>query len=233
MRHEGRALAATKAIELSSFAGTTEATTTTSKTAMPGVLRYIHLDLADRSTIPASAGAFLAAESRLDVLWNNAGVLLQAPAPFCITCVGPFLLTKLPLPPLTATTRQSVAGPAAGAGGVRIVWTSSIFIDLFTPKGGLRIPELSTPASSALTRSRCQRDASSKAGNWFLASELARRLCGTDAEAIVSLIQNPGNLRLNVFRHTSSFIHVESHVYRAAFANSFREYSTSALELDF
>lgn len=76
-RHESRALAAIKAIESSSVAGVTEATTTTSKTAMPGVLRYIHLDLADLSTIPASTAAFLAAESRLDVLWNNAGVLLQ------------------------------------------------------------------------------------------------------------------------------------------------------------
>lgn len=76
-RREGRALAAIKVIESSTVAGATEATTTTSKTAMPGVLQYIHLDLTDLSSIPASAAALLAPESRLDVRWNNAGVLPQ------------------------------------------------------------------------------------------------------------------------------------------------------------
>lgn len=76
-RHEDCALAAIKVIESSTAAAATEATTTTSKIAMPGVLQYIHLDLTDLSSIPASAAASLALESRLDVRWNNAGVLLQ------------------------------------------------------------------------------------------------------------------------------------------------------------
>jgi len=47
------------------------------KTAHPestGRLVYLHLDLSDLSTIKGSADEFLAAESRLDVLWLNAGV---------------------------------------------------------------------------------------------------------------------------------------------------------------
>lgn len=213
-RDEGRALAAIKAMESSSATSTTETTTTTSKPATPGLLKYIHLDLADLSTIPASSAAFLAAESRLDVLWNNAGVFCQPlkhktaqglEPHFGINCVGPFLLTKLLLPVLTATARKSVPGLAAAADSVRIVWTSSILVDLLSPKGGVRIAELSTPSSSALTWGSLQRYVSSKVGNWFLASELAKRLRGTDSDGIVTLTQNPGNLRTNIFRNTSLF----------------------------
>lgn len=47
------------------------------KTAHPestGRLVFLQLDLSDLTTIKSSAEEFLAAESRLDVLWLNAGV---------------------------------------------------------------------------------------------------------------------------------------------------------------
>lgn len=40
-----------------------------------GSLTYLHLDLADLRTIKASADAFLARESKLHVLFNNAAVM--------------------------------------------------------------------------------------------------------------------------------------------------------------
>jgi NAD(P)-dependent dehydrogenase (short-subunit alcohol dehydrogenase family) len=40
-----------------------------------GRLEFLHLDLADLSTIKPSAAEFLSKEKRLDVLWNNAGVM--------------------------------------------------------------------------------------------------------------------------------------------------------------
>lgn len=43
-----------------------------------GQLNYIHLDLSDLSTIKSSADDFLRRESRLDVLWNNAGVMIPS-----------------------------------------------------------------------------------------------------------------------------------------------------------
>ncbi|KAJ8124850.1 hypothetical protein O1611_g8790 [Lasiodiplodia mahajangana] len=43
--------------------------------ASKGDLAYLHLDLNDLTTIKKSADDFLAQEQRLDVLWNNAGVV--------------------------------------------------------------------------------------------------------------------------------------------------------------
>lgn len=39
-----------------------------------GQIRFLHLDLTDLETIRDSVNAFAKQESRLDVLWNNAGV---------------------------------------------------------------------------------------------------------------------------------------------------------------
>jgi retinol dehydrogenase-12 len=44
--------------------------------ASAGELVFLKLDLSDLTTIKASAKEFLAKESRLDVLWNNAGVMV-------------------------------------------------------------------------------------------------------------------------------------------------------------
>ena len=184
--HEGRALEAIRNIKAS-----------TAGVSSLGVLKYIHLDLADLSSIPASAAAFHAAETRLDVLFNNAGVAsvplerktAQGLEPhFGINCLGPFFLTKLLLPTLISTAAQ------AAANSVRIVWTSSILVDLMAPKGGVTIAQLSSPSSN-----RNEHYSASKAGNWFLASEYHRRF--GDA-GIVSITQNPGSLRTNAWRTT-------------------------------
>lgn len=41
-----------------------------------GRLEFLELDLADLNSVKKSAEEFLSRESRLDVLWNNAGVML-------------------------------------------------------------------------------------------------------------------------------------------------------------
>lgn len=163
----------------------------------PGIIRFIHLDLADLSSIAASVAAFCAAETRLDVLFNNAGVAsspldfktAQGLEPhFGINCVGPFLLTKLLFPVLASTAKH------AHANSVRVIWTSSILVDLMAPKGGVTMKQLASPDSN-----RNEHYSASKAGNWLLASEFHRRFQDT---GILSLTQNPGSLRTNTWRTT-------------------------------
>ena len=163
-------------------------------TSNPGIIKFIHLNLADLSTIPASVAAFKAAETRLDVLFNNAGVGLPVDqktnqdleSHFGINCVGPFLLTKLLLPTLTSTAAQTPPN------SVRIIWTSSVLVDMMAPTGGVNIKQLAHPDNN-----RSEHYSASKAGNWFLASEYHRRFQDT---GIVSLTQNPGTLRTDIWR---------------------------------
>jgi NAD(P)-dependent dehydrogenase (short-subunit alcohol dehydrogenase family) len=159
-----------------------------------GSLTFLHLDLSDLTTIKRSAETFLARESRLDVLWNNAGV---ATPPVGSTtaqghelqmgtnCLGPFLFTQVLLPHLRSTAKT------APASSVRIVWTSLMLVDAKAPVGGISIPELSAP-----TADQNRNYAMSKAGNWFLASEFAARVRG---DGVVSVTLNPGNLRTKIW----------------------------------
>ncbi len=172
-------------------------------TSTPGTLNFIHLDLADLSSIPASVAAFRAASPRLDVLFNNAGVAsspldlktAQDLEPhFGINCVGPFLLTKLLFPTLAATAAQ------ASANSVRVIWTSSVLVDLMAPNGGVTMSQLTSP-----DRNRNEHYSASKAGNWLLASEFHRRFQDT---GIVSLTQNPGSLWTNAWRTTPRVYYV-------------------------
>jgi NAD(P)-dependent dehydrogenase (short-subunit alcohol dehydrogenase family) len=95
-------------------------------------------------------------------------------------CLGPFLFTKLLLSHLLAAAKSS---PPAS---VRIIWTTSVTVDTNASKGGITLSDLSTPPANKLLNY-----ASSKSGNWFLASQFAKLL---KKDGIVSLTQNPGNL---------------------------------------
>jgi NAD(P)-dependent dehydrogenase (short-subunit alcohol dehydrogenase family) len=100
---------------------------TTSIQTTLGQIKYIHLDLDDLGTIKASAAALSAQESKLDVLWNNAGIANPTFGDLSkqghlkqlrINCFVHFLLTQLLLPapkqPLKQHPRTQFAssGPA-------------------------------------------------------------------------------------------------------------------------
>ncbi|MCJ1481322.1 hypothetical protein MMC06_001479 [Schaereria dolodes] len=158
-----------------------------------GQLLFLHLDLNDLTTIKKSANEFLGKEDRLDVLWNNAGVMV--PPPDQKTAQGydlqlgtnnlaPFLFTRL-LHPVLAKTAKT-----APADSVRVVWVSSSAADM-GPKPAMDagIPDKEGPWS---------RYGRSKAGNVIHSAEYARRV---KDDGIISLSLNPGNLKTDLQRH--------------------------------
>ncbi|TFB00504.1 hypothetical protein CCMA1212_007791 [Trichoderma ghanense] len=169
-----------------------------------GRLEFLLLDLADLSTIKASADAFLAKETRLDVLWNNAGIMAIPKGDSGLTkqghesmvgvnCLGPFLFTKLLHPLLEATAKTSPPG------SVRVVWLGSIMIQLMAPKYGMDVDNFDFKKSKPFLTVRYS---ISKAGNLFIGSEWAEK----DAKnGILHLTVNPGNLRTPLQRGMSAF----------------------------
>ena len=166
--------------------------------ASTGQLEYLHLELADLSTIKASAAAFLEKESKLDVLFNNAGVSNPPPGSvskqgyelqLATNCVGPLLFTHLLFPALHAAAQSSPPR------SVRVVWTSSQVVDLTAPKGGMNLAYLTSPPQY-----QPRNYTTSKTGNWYLGSEMAKEL---GPHGIISITQNPGSVKTNLLRHFS------------------------------
>jgi NAD(P)-dependent dehydrogenase (short-subunit alcohol dehydrogenase family) len=165
-----------------------------------GQLEYLHLELDDLNTIKASAEAFKSKEPKLDVLWNNVGVSMPPPGSvskqghglqLAANCLGPYLFTQLLLPPIQA------AAQASSQGSVRVVWTSSFVVDLAAPDGGMSMADVTSPSTN-----QNKNHITSKVGNWFLASELAREV---GPHGILSVTQNPGNLKTELLSLTSKW----------------------------
>ncbi|KAJ5679256.1 steroid dehydrogenase [Penicillium macrosclerotiorum] len=172
-----------------------------SNTSSQGDIIYLPIQLDDLTTIKPAVEAFTKAESRLDVLFNNAGVSnpprgsvspqghdLQ----LATNCLGPHLLTQLLLSTLKRTAENQ---PPAS---VRVVWTSSIVVDMSTPGDGVRLHELQD------RKTHPQRNyENTKLGNWFLANALSSQ---AGADGILSVTVNPGNLKSALTRHFSPLV---------------------------
>jgi NAD(P)-dependent dehydrogenase (short-subunit alcohol dehydrogenase family) len=162
---------------------------------------FLNLSLDDLASIKPAVATFTAAESRLDVLFNNAGVSnpprgsvsaqgheLQ----LSTNCLGPHLLTQLLLPALRHTAAIAVSG------SVRVIWTSSIVVDLSAPTIGIELAELEHPHTD-----QQHNYVNTKVGNWFLANSLANQAA---KDGVLSLVHNPGNLKTGLTRHLPAIV---------------------------
>ncbi|KAK5651382.1 hypothetical protein OQA88_12539 [Cercophora sp. LCS_1] len=166
----------------------------------PGVLKFLCLDLMDLATIKTAAEEFAKQETCLDVLWLQAGIGARSVPPLTKTkqgldafigahCVAHLFLAELLLPQLREAAKIQIPGT------VRLVWTASSLAELATSNGGIEMDRLDGIGIPI-------RDyAASKAGNWILGIEFGRRHGGDTKAPILSVTQNPGNLKTGIWEN--------------------------------
>ena len=162
--------------------------------ATPASLKYLKYDLSDLNSVKAAAAEFAQQESKLDIVWHNAGVgggkglstEQKLEGHIGINCVAPLLFTELLLPQIKAAAKEN--------GTARIVWTGSALTEVMAPKGGIDFKLIEAGRSTDPSTDY----AASKVGNYWLAAEYARLYA---KDGIISICQNPGNLNSGIFRH--------------------------------
>ncbi|KAJ7103405.1 NAD(P)-binding protein [Mycena belliarum] len=159
---------------------------------------FIQLDLSDLDSVRRASDELISKESKLDVLFNNGGVMntpieqLTAQGfdlQFGTNVIGHFLLTKRLMPLLLSGAQSSTDKKA------RVVNQSSsaqMFVDTID-LGALK----DVPARTKLGSAKLYMQ--SKFANIVFSNELARRY---GDKGIVSTSLNPGNLKTDLQRHT-------------------------------
>ncbi|OHW98929.1 NAD-binding rossmann-fold containing protein, partial [Colletotrichum incanum] len=159
----------------------------------PGSIKVLPLDLNDLESVKSAAASFAQQETKLDVLWNNAGTgalgVEGFEAMIGMHCVAAQLFTYLLLHQLRA------AGSTTDLkGSVRVVCASSFLGGASLPTNGIEFDVLDKG-----TPDRTRNYAVSEVGNWVLSKEMALRY---GAEGIVSVTRNPGNLKAGSYAGT-------------------------------
>lgn len=167
-----------------------------------GVVKFLYLDLADLQSIKGTAQAFLSAETRLDVIWHNAGVMAPAEGSisqqgheltFATNVLGPFLLQHF----LTPILLETVGNAHTPKGSVRTCWASSVeFPDPPGTDGILWDDWGLTSSEFTGLLGRTKRYVQSKWANTIIATEMAKRY-----PLITSVSFNPGAIRTDLTRH--------------------------------
>lgn len=162
------------------------------KTMVPGAdVSLMQLDLASLASVRSFAEAFLAKYDRLDVLINNAGLMMPPlgrtadgfELQFGTNVLGHFLLTGLLLPVLINTPPARIVSLASLAH-----WN-----------GRIDLNNLNAENSYGKINAYCQ----SKLANLMIAYELQRRLARAGYD-IVSVAAHPGATKSDLGRHSLS-----------------------------
>lgn len=157
---------------------------------------FLKLDLGDLKAVKSAANGFLSKETELHILFNNGGVMVPPieqlttdgyDLQFGTNVVGPFYFTRLLLPTLISTAKNSPDGHA------RILATASS-AHLFTALNFDTFKDGPTRLSTSPDILYAQ----SKVGNIIVANELAKRY---GDQGIVSTSLNPGNIKTDMLRY--------------------------------
>ncbi|KAF2104845.1 NAD(P)-binding protein [Rhizodiscina lignyota] len=162
----------------------------------PGEVKFLHLDLADLSTIKGAAQELLSNSSRLDIVWHNAAVMVppdDTPATpqghdiqLATNVLGPFLLQHF-LNPLTLST---AARSDVKKNDVRVIWLTSNAHTGAPKPDGVDWDNIELTGHTGFI-GRLKKYSQSKAMNNILAYEFARRY---GDKGIASLSVHPGAL---------------------------------------
>ncbi|KAM0519052.1 hypothetical protein ACHAPE_004045 [Trichoderma viride] len=151
------------------------------RTAFPsstGRLEFLALDLSDLEAVAKSAKEFLTRESKLDVLFNNAGVMHPPQGSktkqgyelqLGVNNLGHLLFAEL-LTPLLAQTARGYLPYSKNA--VRVVWVSSLYSEMGSPKGGFDPDNMNYEKKD---EGAFYKYSVSKAGTYYQGAEYAKR----------------------------------------------------------
>ncbi|KAM5530131.1 hypothetical protein V8D89_016209 [Ganoderma adspersum] len=173
---------------------------------------FLQLDLNDLAAVRTSAHEFAKRESHLDVLFLNAGVMFPPPeqltaqgydATVGVNVVGHHLFLRL-LYPLLVSPHPNPAS-ASHPGPARIIWVSSS-ANYLVP-GRLDF----TTFTDGPARQRKKVDTfgmycQSKLAQIQVSAVVARR-AADKGEDVVSITIDPGNIRSEIYRGTTSFFY--------------------------
>ncbi|KAJ7278990.1 NAD(P)-binding protein [Mycena rebaudengoi] len=170
---------------------------------------FLQLDLADLNSVRQAAEFFLEREKKLDILFNNGGVFVPPPEmvtvqnhdlQFGTNTIGPYFLTELLLPALTASYNETKI-PA------RVINTSSDThnqlasgIDFTSLKAGPERDAWIKNAGSVMGPMKLYGE--SKLGNIFVSNYFAK----THSSVLVSCALHPGIVKTDVGRHVGGFM---------------------------
>ncbi|KAJ6487425.1 hypothetical protein C8R47DRAFT_1185884 [Mycena vitilis] len=173
---------------------------------------FLRLDLADLPSVRRAAESFLALESRLDILFNNGGVMNCPPdmltaqnhdLQFGTNVIGHFFFTELLLPAL-AKSHEETKVPA------RVLHTSSIGhkfapgdgMDFVSLKGGPERDAWIKKKGSVLSPWALYGE--SKIGNIIIANYFAKN----HSDVLVSCSLHPGGIKTELSRHSASWLQI-------------------------
>lgn len=155
--------------------------------ASTGRLEFLSLDLADLEAVEKSAKELIARETRLDVLFNNAGVMHPPQGSMTkqgyelqlgVNNLGHVLFTELLTPLLAQTAAKSAPN------SVRVVWVSSLYSEMGSPKGGIDPDNLGFTKKE---KSTYYKYSVSKAGVYYQGAEYAKKHKDKGIISLVSL----------------------------------------------